>query len=123
MKSSLQLRCCTAVMLLCLSLFSTPYLQAASLPNAKPAQVGFSAERLDRLSRAMQAYVDQGRVAGLVTRSLCATAKWSEKRLSKIDIRTQPAHRSTPSAHRLADQGDHQHNHQRQLGGGQTAVG
>ena len=42
-------------------------LQAASLPTAKPAEVGLSAERLDRLTRVMQEYVDQGRIAGLVT--------------------------------------------------------
>lgn len=91
MKSSLQLRCFTAVILLCLSLFSTPSLQAASLPNAKPAQVGFSAERLDRLSRAMQGYVDQGRVAGLVTLVLRDGKVVYEKAFGKIDIeRNQP---------------------------------
>ena len=42
-------------------------LQAGQLPVAKPAEVGLSAERLERLTRAMQEYVDQGKVAGLVT--------------------------------------------------------
>ncbi len=42
-------------------------LQAGQLPVAKPADVGLSAERLERLTRAMQEYVDQGKVAGLVT--------------------------------------------------------
>jgi CubicO group peptidase (beta-lactamase class C family) len=43
------------------------FVQAASLPTAKPAEVGLSSERLDRLTRVMQEYVDQGKVAGLVT--------------------------------------------------------
>jgi len=42
-------------------------LQAASLPTAKPAEVGMSTERLERLSRVMQEYADQGKVAGMVT--------------------------------------------------------
>ncbi len=42
-------------------------VQAASLPTARPEEVGLSAERLDRLTRVMQEYVDQGRVAGMVT--------------------------------------------------------
>lgn len=41
--------------------------QAAPLPKAKPAAVGLSAERLDRLTRVMQEYIDQGKIAGLVT--------------------------------------------------------
>ena len=41
--------------------------QAASLPAAKPEEVGLSAERLDRLTRVMQEYADQRRVAGMVT--------------------------------------------------------
>ncbi len=91
MKFSPQLRWFTAVILICLSLLSTPYLQAASLPNAKLAQVGFSAERLDRLSRAMQGYVDQGRVAGLVTLVLRDGQVVYEKAFGKIDIeRNQP---------------------------------
>ena len=47
-------------------ILSASLVPAASLPTAKPAEVGFSAERLDRLSRIMQEYVDQGKVAGLV---------------------------------------------------------
>jgi CubicO group peptidase (beta-lactamase class C family) len=41
-------------------------VQAAALPVAKPASVGLSPERLERLSRAMQEAVDSGRTAGLV---------------------------------------------------------
>lgn len=47
-------------------LFSAALLAAAQLPTAKPSEVGFSAERLERLSRAMQEYVDKGRLPGLV---------------------------------------------------------
>jgi len=43
------------------------FLQAASLPAAKPAEVGLSAERLERLGKVMQDYVDQGRIVGVVT--------------------------------------------------------
>jgi len=41
--------------------------RAASLPSAKPEEVGLSAERLDRLTRMMQQYIDQGEIAGMVT--------------------------------------------------------
>ncbi|HUP23978.1 MAG TPA: serine hydrolase domain-containing protein [Thermoanaerobaculia bacterium] len=40
---------------------------AASLPRARPEEVGMSSERLARLDAAMQAYVDRGEVAGVVT--------------------------------------------------------
>lgn len=39
---------------------------AAQLP-APPATLGFSAERLARIDRVMQQYVDSGKVAGVVT--------------------------------------------------------
>jgi len=41
-------------------------LQAAVLPKAKPAEVGLSAERLGRLGRVMQEYVDHDRTKGVV---------------------------------------------------------
>jgi CubicO group peptidase (beta-lactamase class C family) len=41
-------------------------LSAAELPAAKPAEVGLSAERLDRLTRVMQEYVDKGQAVGMV---------------------------------------------------------
>lgn len=41
-------------------------VQAAVLPVAKPAAVGFSPERLDRITRVMQEAVDSSRTAGLV---------------------------------------------------------
>ena len=46
--------------------FSSALVQAASLPAARPADVGLSSERLARLSQVMQDYVDRGRVAGIV---------------------------------------------------------
>jgi len=51
-----------AVCVLAASLF----LQAAALPTARPGEVGLSSERLDRLSRVIQEYVDQGKAAGVV---------------------------------------------------------
>ena len=41
--------------------------EAAELPTVRPADVGLSAERLARLDAAMQAEVDAGRKAGIVT--------------------------------------------------------
>ena len=40
---------------------------ADALPRATPEDVGMSSERLERLDRAMQAYVDEDRLAGVVT--------------------------------------------------------
>src|SRR5688572_32023232 len=40
---------------------------AQSLRTASPDSVGLSAERLERLSAALEAYVDDGKVAGSVT--------------------------------------------------------
>jgi CubicO group peptidase (beta-lactamase class C family) len=38
----------------------------SSLPTVKPADAGLSAERLDRLNRVMQSYVDENKLVGLV---------------------------------------------------------
>jgi CubicO group peptidase (beta-lactamase class C family) len=43
------------------------FLQAASLPKARPSEVGLSEERLDRLTQVMQGYIDEGKIAGMVT--------------------------------------------------------
>jgi CubicO group peptidase (beta-lactamase class C family) len=43
------------------------FAAAAELPTARPADVGLSAERLARLDAVMQAEVDAGRKAGIVT--------------------------------------------------------
>ncbi len=53
-------------LLVLLVLAAAPLLRAASLPTAKPGEVGLSAERLGRLSRVMKEYVDAGKVAGAV---------------------------------------------------------
>ena len=39
---------------------------AQGLPRAQPEEVGLSSERLERLSDAMQTYVDDGHLAGAV---------------------------------------------------------
>ncbi|HVS13408.1 MAG TPA: serine hydrolase domain-containing protein [Thermoanaerobaculia bacterium] len=41
-------------------------VDAPSLPRAEPSELGFSAQRLERLDRAMQGYVDRDELAGLV---------------------------------------------------------
>jgi CubicO group peptidase (beta-lactamase class C family) len=48
-------------------LLAALFLQAASLPKARPSDVGLSAERLDRITRVMQEYIDKGKIAGMVT--------------------------------------------------------
>ena len=40
---------------------------AKSLPATKAERVGMSAERLDRITQMSQQYVDEGKVAGLIT--------------------------------------------------------
>jgi CubicO group peptidase (beta-lactamase class C family) len=41
--------------------------QASSLPMAKPEDVGFSSERLQRIHAAMQRHIDAGEIAGVTT--------------------------------------------------------
>tara|TARA_B100002003_G_scaffold19492_2_gene16095 strand:+ start:1545 stop:2786 length:1242 start_codon:yes stop_codon:yes gene_type:complete len=52
--------------LLTLAVLSAPVLSAEDLPRAQPEAVGLSGPRLERLTEAMQAYVDDGRLAGAV---------------------------------------------------------
>jgi CubicO group peptidase (beta-lactamase class C family) len=47
--------------------FAAPALRAEAPPTVTPESVGLSSERLQRLHAGMQQYVDQGRVAGIVT--------------------------------------------------------
>jgi len=56
------------VSILALSVFVcvAPRARAQELPTASPESVGMSSERLDQLSDALDAYVDQGRVPGAV---------------------------------------------------------
>ncbi|HEX2695141.1 MAG TPA: serine hydrolase domain-containing protein [Acidobacteriota bacterium] len=49
-----------------LALVAASFAHAAALPKARPAEVGMSAERLARLGRAMQTYVDDDRTKGFV---------------------------------------------------------
>jgi hypothetical protein len=42
-------------------------LAGQTLPTAKPEEVGFSSERLQRLDAAMQRKVDEKQLAGIVT--------------------------------------------------------
>ena len=51
---------------LALALLTLPVF-AEDLAKAKPEEVGVSSTRLQRLTDAMQAYVQQGRLAGAVT--------------------------------------------------------
>src|SRR5438552_14487600 len=50
-----------AVVLLALS------LTAATIPNGKPEEVGFSSERLQRINETVQRYIDSGQITGAVT--------------------------------------------------------
>ena len=63
-KSRFRSRTALAAVILVLALASL--LQAAALPKAKPADVGLSAERLARLGRVMQTYVDEDKTKGIV---------------------------------------------------------
>ena len=51
-------------LLLTLTALTTPVQTAEDLPRAEPDAVGLSAERLARLTDAMQGYVDDGKLAG-----------------------------------------------------------
>ena len=51
---------------LALALCGAPILSAKDLPRAAPETLGLSEPRLDRLTIAMEAYVDDGRLAGAV---------------------------------------------------------
>ena len=52
------------VLLLAVALLAAPVQSAEELPRAEPEAVGLSGARLDRLTQAMQAYVDDGHLAG-----------------------------------------------------------
>ena len=51
-------------LLLAVALFAGPVLSAKDLPRAQPEAVGLSGPRLERLTDAMQTYVEDGRLAG-----------------------------------------------------------
>ena len=54
------------ILLLAATLFAAPVLSSEDLPRAQPEAVGLSGPRLERLTEAMEAYVDDGRLAGAV---------------------------------------------------------
>jgi CubicO group peptidase (beta-lactamase class C family) len=57
-------RLCTLLLLL---LSATPAFAADHLEISRPEDVGMSSERLERVTRSMQGYVDRGEVPGVVT--------------------------------------------------------
>jgi len=57
---------CNLAVVLGVALLATP-VSGQMLPNAKPEEVGFSSERLQRLDAAMQQKVDEKQLAGVVT--------------------------------------------------------
>ena len=57
---------CNFVVVLSMASLTKP-VSGQVLPNAKPEQVGFSSERLQRLDAAMQQKVDEKQFAGIVT--------------------------------------------------------
>jgi len=61
------------------------FLSAAQLPTAKPGDVGFSSERLDRLTRVLQEYVDKGQAVGMVAMILRDGRVTYHKALGKLD--------------------------------------
>jgi CubicO group peptidase (beta-lactamase class C family) len=48
-------------------LFASALAHSAILPTVKPADVGLSAERLERMTKILQEYADSGKIAGVVT--------------------------------------------------------
>ena len=57
----------TALAVVFALLFVPQSLVAQGLVRVTPEEVGMSSERLDRLSLALESYVDEGRLAGAVT--------------------------------------------------------
>lgn len=43
------------------------FAQGNALPSASPSDVGLSAEKLAVVDKAMQTYVDKGKIAGILT--------------------------------------------------------
>ena len=54
------------ILLFAPALFAVPVLSSEDLPRAQPGAVGLSGPRLERLTEAMEAYVDDGQLAGAV---------------------------------------------------------
>ncbi len=56
-----------AFITLALTVVLIPSLQAQWLPHARPEEVGFSAERLERLHSVIEGYIDRGEHAGAIS--------------------------------------------------------
>lgn len=56
-----------ALICMVLSSFAIPFIGAQGLPTVAPAKVGLSSDRLARLERVMQTYIDDRAIAGAVT--------------------------------------------------------
>jgi CubicO group peptidase (beta-lactamase class C family) len=54
------------VLILIVSLLAAGHAVASDLPRAKPEQVGLSSERLERITQALRADVERGRIPGAV---------------------------------------------------------
>ena len=62
--------------------------RAGELRRARPDRVGMSAERLERIAPAMQAVVDEGRVAGVITALARDGRVIHEQQFGAIDFET-----------------------------------
>lgn len=85
MKLSTLSRVRAAAVLAAVLAFSAAFAAAAQLPTAKPSEVGFSLERLDRLSAVLQEYVDKARLPGLVVLAARDGKVAYHKAFGKID--------------------------------------
>jgi CubicO group peptidase (beta-lactamase class C family) len=93
-------RCALGAALLILASLS---LWAAALPTARPADVGLSAERLNRLSRLLQARVDEGTAAGMVALIIRDGRVAYLKPFGKLDLE-RPAPMPVNGIFRIASQ-------------------
>lgn len=55
------------ILMVVITLLLSASVLAKPLPNVKPEREGFSTERLQRLTEVTQAYVDEGKLAGVIT--------------------------------------------------------
>jgi CubicO group peptidase (beta-lactamase class C family) len=93
-------RSISSVLILCLL---TLPLAAEKLPRVDPDKAGMSAERLERITTAMQQYIDQGKLPGLVTLVTRDGKIVYFKALGKLDVgRGVPM--STDAIFRIASQ-------------------
>ena len=97
-------------------------LLAQGLERVTPEEVGMSSERLDRLSLALESYVDEGRLAGAVTIVVRKGKIAYREGIGYRDVEGPGAdavRRHLPD--RLADEGARQRRRHAAAGGGQAA--